>query len=137
MLTLKDNAALIKISEGSGKTKQEVAKLVLSYLLAKKHVYENDPCSYGLDLETAISDDEAAELDALVGFGGDLVHFLDLVVMGSGDCPHCGGNYCLDEESVEGKYLPGHDSEPEYDVTYCEWVCEGCEDRYSEGIKRD
>lgn len=131
-MTVKESKELQLLATVSGKTAKQVSEQVVAELIKRKIIEDiNDnwglPVSECYDRDVTVSE-FAAVLDA-IGVPRRSKYFdamLELVLIGWGDCPECGGEM----EAYDGDYKQtggfDYDSEPEYTALWEAKKCTHC-----------
>ena len=129
-MKIKESDNLEKLAEAANKPAGKVAERIIEELL-QRGIIEDDPCLWGQSLEDIYCRDVAVSemLQVLHAAGiediksGCFDALLDLVVMGDGDCPECGGDMEVtdfEERIVAGDgYLTPYEYEPIWEEKTC------------------
>lgn len=130
-MKIKNDNNLKRLALRADSTTFEIGKKVIALLLQKSWVKDfNDETSFGVALRLVIPGDTYVDevYQAIRSLGIDWIlsrdfeAFLDLKLMGDGDCPYCGGRLELSQPIVNANSEVSEEVEVlghEYRCTHC------------------
>ena len=132
-MIIKESENLKKLATLSGKTANQVSETIIMELVNRK-IIEDIPDNWGLSVSDCYDRDitlsEVVEIIRAIGISVVRSEHLDALVecilIGSGDCPECGGEM----EVTDGEYKQtggdGYLTPPEYSPIWEEKTCRNC-----------
>ena len=131
-MKIKESEQLMLLASESGKTANEVSEILITESI-NRGIIEDTNDNWGLTIDECVDGTTplTAVVDVLIAAGIPnksryFDAFCQLVVIGNGDCPECGGEY----EVTDGDYKQTggfyYDSEPEYTPIWEEKKCTHC-----------
>ena len=128
-MKITESKQLKELATQAGTTANELSNNFIAELI-RRQIIEDTPDVYGATIADAINRDikisEFVDAMRVVGIRKNYDAIMEMVVVGNGDCPECGGEM----EVTDGKYKQtggdGYITPPEYTAIWEEKTCTVC-----------
>lgn len=134
--TIRKDLALQQLAKLTGYEEDNLVKHLLLHMKKLDIIADHEPADWGNTVRTHVNYSDAYLIDLTnsLGFRYSVAvntNLLDLTVIGSGDCPECGGEVDLCDEEKLQVGGDGYNTPYEYVVLWQEYKCRNCNHNYT------
>ena len=134
--TIKKNLPLKNLAKITGYDEDNLIKHILLHLKKLNVIADYEPADWGNTIRTHINYSDVYLIDLVNSLGfrysvNSNTNLLDLVVIGTGDCPECGGEVELLDEDKLQVGGDGYNTPYEYVVLTQEFQCRNCHHKFT------